>query len=622
MISDPSPPASPRLEPATGATNPPGTNPPGKAPAKQARRLDFSPLRALLPFVREEKQRIALALLALALAAGFTLVLPLGVRRMVDFGFAPDSRGLVDAYFGVIVLLALGLALASAIRYYLVMTIGERVVARIRKAVFARLMTLDGAFFDTARSGEIVSRLAADTTQLKSTFGASASVALRNLILLAGAIIMMVITSPRLSAYVLLAIPAIVLPLVAAGKGVRRRSEGAQDTLAEAIAFATERLGAVKTVQGFGGEHAATAAFDKAVEDAYGAATQATRARAMMTAIIIFLVFSSIVFVLWTGANAVLGGEMSAGRLSQFVFYAVFAASSLSQLSDVFGELSQAAGAAARLSALLATLPKVLDPPAPLPLPNPPHGEITWAGMSFAYPAAPERRVLGPLDITIRPGERVALVGPSGAGKTTIFQLLLRFYDPTSGEIRLDGVPIHRLKLADLRARIAIVPQDPVIFADTIAGNIALARPGATAHAIRAAADKAAVSAFADKLPDGLATKVGERGVTLSGGERQRIAIARAILADAPILLLDEATSALDSENERAVQEALGHAMHGRTALVIAHRLATIRDSDRILVLENGVLVEHGTHETLLAQGGVYAHLARLQFGTPEGETP
>lgn len=577
-------------------------------------RRDFASLLKLAPFIREERVRIVIALLALIAAAAMTLIVPLAVRRMVDFGFSGENSERIDAYFAVLVLLALGLAVTSSLRYFYVMTIGERVVARIRAAVFARVMSLDGAFFDSARSGEIVSRLTADTTQLKATFGSSASIALRNFILLLGAVVMMVVTSPKLSVLVLLAIPAIVLPLVAAGRGVRKRSQAAQDTLAEAASFATERIGAVRVVQGFGGEAAASTRFGAAAQSAYEAARRATLSRAMLTGLIIFLVFTCITFVLWSGANAVIAGEMSAGRLSQFVFYAVFAASALGQLSEVYGELSQAAGAAERLADLLAREPAVKDPPAPLPLAQPARGAIAFEDVFFAYPGAKDRRVLGPLRLQIAAGERVAIVGPSGAGKTSLFQLLLRFYDPDQGVIRIDGLPINALKLADLRSLVAVVPQDPVIFAGSIAENILLARPEASPEAVRRAAEQAAVTVFADKLPDGLETSIGERGITLSGGERQRIAIARAILRDTPILLLDEATSALDAANERAVQAALDQAMVGRTALVIAHRFATIRGADRILVMEAGRIVESGTHAALSEAGGLYARLAALQF--------
>ena len=586
------------------------------APASPKKpRADFSALRRMLPFLVAEKLYIALGLAALVVAAIVTLAIPQAVRRVVDFGFTPETSGLMDAYFGMIVALTALLAISSSLRYYFVMTIGERVVARIRRAVFDRVMTLDGAFFDTARSGEIVSRLTADTTQLKSTFGASASIALRNLILLVGAVVMMVVTSPKLAAMVLLAIPAIVLPLVAAGRGVRKRSQAAQDTLAEAASFATERIGAVRVVQGFGGERAAMGHFGAAVTSAYDAARAATLSRAILTSIVIFLVFASITFVLWTGAKAVMADEMTAGRLSQFVLYAVFAASGLSQLSEVYGELAQAAGAAQRLGDLLATVPDVTDPEKPVDPMRPPRGEIRFDNVTFAYPTAPDRRVLGPLSVSIRAGERLAIVGPSGAGKTSIFQILMRFYDVTGGAIFIDGVPIHAMRLADLRALIAVVPQDPVIFAGTIFENIRLARPEAGDEAVRQAAAQAAVLPFAQKLEQGLETRIGERGITLSGGERQRIAIARAILADPAILILDEATSSLDAESERLVQDALDKLMENRTSIIIAHRLSTVRRCDQILVMSGGAILERGTHDELVGKkDGLYSSLAKLQL--------
>jgi ATP-binding cassette subfamily B protein len=582
--------------------------------ANPRKRADFSALRRMLPFVSEERASIVLALASLIVAAGATLAIPQAVRRVVDFGFTPESSGLIDAYFGMIVILTAILAVSSSLRFYFVMTIGERVVARIRQAVFARVMVLDAAFFDRARSGEIVSRLTADTTQLKSTFGASASVALRNVILLIGATAMMIITSPKLAGMVLLVIPAIVLPLVAAGRGVRRRSQQAQDTLAEAASFATERIGAVRTIQGLGAEGRAIERFAKAVTEAFEAARAATISRALLTSIVIFMIFASVTFVLWSGAKAVIADEMSPGRLSQFVLYAVFAASGLGQLSEVYGELSQAAGAAERLGSLLGTEPTVADPADPVSPPHPVRGELRIEAVRFAYPSAPDRIVLDGLDCSIAPGERIAIVGPSGAGKTSIFQLILRFYDVNEGKILLDGVPIRSMRLLDLRQRIALVPQDPVIFSGTIRDNIRLARPDAPETDIIHAAEQAQVLAFTSRLPQGLETAVGERGITLSGGEKQRIAIARAILSNAPILLLDEATSALDAKNERFVQEALSRAMAGRTALVIAHRLSTIRDADRILVLDAGRITEEGSHDVLAGSGGTYARLAALQF--------
>jgi ATP-binding cassette, subfamily B, bacterial len=459
-----------------------------------------------------------------------------------------------------------------------------------------------------------VSRLTADTTQIKSAVGASASVALRNLMLFFGSAAMMVVTSPRLSAFVLGAIPVIVLPLVGFGRMVRKRSRNAQDTLADASAYAAELIGAVRTLQAFTNEKLAAHRFADAVERAYVAAMFSIRARAILTAIVIFLASSSVVVVLWVGAQDVLAGHTTAGTLSQFVLFAVFAASGLGQLSEVWGELSQAAGSAERLAELLRQQPDVKAPAAPAPLPLPPRGEISFDAVRFAYPARPQADVLDGVSFKVRAGEKVAIVGPSGAGKSTVFHLMLRFYDPKSGAVTFDGVRIADADPRALRERIALVPQDTAIFAASIAENIRFGRPQATTQEIAQAAEQAAAAEFIARLPQHYDSIVGERGVTLSGGQRQRIAIARAILRNAPLLLLDEATSALDAESETLVQTALARLMRQRTTLVIAHRLATVLSCDRILVMDQGRIVEEGTHDSLVARDGLYARLARLQF--------
>ena len=580
------------------------------------RRSSLAALKPLLPYALAHKARIAAAFIALVVASAATLIVPVAVRRMVDFGFSDANAGFIRAYFFAMLGVVATLALASGARYYLVVTLGERVVADLRADLFAHLTRLDPGFFDTEKTGELASRLSADTTQLKATFGSSASVALRNLFMFVGAVAMMVATSVKLSAFVLAAIPVIVLPLFAAGRVVRQRSRKAQDTLAEATAFATESLSAVRVMQSFVAEAFIASRYRSAAYGAYEAARTMAEARAFVTAAALFLAFGSVVVVLWLGARDVVAGRMTGGTLLQFVLYAVFGAGALGQLSEVWNEASQAVGAAGRIGELFAVKPRIAAPAQPLALPRPVRGELAFHSVDFVYPGRAEGAVLGDVSFRVAPGEVVAIVGPSGAGKSTIFQLALRFYDPSHGSITLDGVDVSKLDPAALRREIAFVPQDAFVFGASVADNIAYGSPNATREAIVAAAKEAAADAFISDLPNGYDTALGERGVTLSGGERQRIAIARAILKDAPVLLLDEATSALDAESETLVQRALDRLMAGRTTLVIAHRLATIVHADRILVIEAGRLVEEGAHASLLAAGGLYARLARLQFET------
>lgn len=580
----------------------------------KARRQSLKPLRSLGPYLGRYKGYVIMTLVALTLASLATLAVPMAVRRVIDLGFSGSDTNFVDRYFGMLILVVAVLALASSMRYYFVNWLGERVVSDLRKDVFAHLATLSPSFYDKTQSGEVMSRLTADTTQIKLAVGASASVALRNLFLFVGAVVMMVITSPKLSGLVLAAIPFIVLPLVGFGRSVRVRSRKAQDTLADASAYANEIVGAVRSLQAFTNEGFATRRFHGAIERAFSAAQHSMFARALLTAVAIFMVFASVVAVLWYGAQDVLSGELSPGALGQFVLYAVFAAGALGDLSQVGAELAQASGAAERLSELLSIKPDITAPDKPVALAKPVRGGVEFDHVAFAYPSRNDTRVLHEIALSIAPGQTVAIVGPSGSGKSTLFHMLMRYYDPCAGQVMLDGVDLKTMDPQDFRSAISIVPQETVIFADSAMENIRFGRPDASDADVVAAAKAAHAHDFLENMAEGYQTKLGERGVTLSGGQRQRIAIARAILKDAPVLLLDEATSALDAESETVVQDALDGLMKGRTTLVIAHRLATVLEADQIVVMDNGRIVETGTHDSLVKEGGLYARLARLQF--------
>ena len=571
-------------------------------------------LRALWPFVRMHRGLFAAWLVALACSSTATLTLPVAFRRMIDQGFAAGGGGAIDRAFMLLFAVALVLALATAARFYFVSLLGERVVADLRRRLYAHLVSLDAAFFDRTRSGELVSRLTADAELLRSVVGTSMSVALRSLVTFIGSVAMLFVTAPWLATYALAGIPLAVLPIVVGGRRLQKMSRLSQDRIADANTFATETLGAVRTVQAHAREPFERQRFGAAITVAVATARRRIQAQALVTAVAITLVFGAITLVLWLGAHDVVAGRMSGGTLAQFVLYALVGGGSVGALAEVWNELQRATGGMGRIAELLEESPRVTAPATPRALPRPVQGAIEFDHVSFAYPAEPERPVLRDFSLVVRPGETVALVGPSGAGKSTVFSLLLRFHDPSSGTIRLDDVPIDQLDPAALRSEIALVAQHPTLFAASVRENVRYGRLDADDTAIDEAIRAAHATDFVQALPQGLDTTVGERGARLSGGQQQRIAIARAVLRDAPVLLLDEATSALDAQSEAAVQQALDELMDGRTTLVVAHRLATVLKADRIVVMDAGRIVAEGSHAELMAQGGLYAELARLQF--------
>jgi ATP-binding cassette subfamily B protein len=572
------------------------------------------PLRTLVPFITQYPSRVFAAFLALLTATAATLAMPIAVRFMIDNGFSSEDAASIDRYFLAMLGVAVVLGLASATRFYFVSWIGERVTADLRNAVYAHITTLSPAFFEVTRTGEVLSRLTADVTLIKTVVGSSASIALRNAFMFVGSAFMLVYTSASLAGLAALTLPAVVVPVIVFGRMVRRLARASQDRIADTASHAAETIGAMQTVQSFTHEAQDRAAFSHAVEGSFITAKLRILARAGMTAIAIVLIFSGVVGILWLGAQNVLQGEMSGGTLGQFILYAVLCATSIGALSEVWGEVQLAAGATERLVEILQVEPDIKAPENPKPLPQPAKGSIRFDDITFQYPTRPDISALAGFSLEVTPGETVALVGASGAGKSTVFQLLSRFYDPQQGTISIDGIGLADMAPQSVRGALSVVPQETVVFAKTVMDNIRFGRPEASAEEVIQAAKAAQADEFITRLPEGYETELGERGVTLSGGQRQRIAIARALLRNAPVLLLDEATSALDAESETLVQKALTHLMEGRTTLVIAHRLATVLKADRIIVMENGAVTAMGRHEELLQQGGLYARLANLQF--------
>jgi ATP-binding cassette subfamily B protein len=575
---------------------------------------DLAPLRSILPFLAPYRWRIAAGFLALICSSTATLTLPFLARGLLDQEFITRQAGQVGTYFPAFVFLAAVLGVSSATRFYFVTWLGERVTADIRAAVFGNVLNLTPAFFEVTRTGEVLSRLTADTTLVQTVVGSSASVALRNLVTLTGGLVLMFVTSLKLSLLILGAVIGIMVPLILFGRWVRRLSRTSQDRIADTSARASETINAVVTVQAFTNEARERSAFAGTVEASFISAIIRTRARAVMTAVVIFTFFTALASVLWVGAQDVTAHRMTGGTLLQFIILGGIVAGGFGSLSEVWGDLQRAAGASERLMELLHVKPAIAPPQHPRHLAAPARGAVSFEHVTFHYPTRPDSAALQDFSLTVRPGEAVALVGPSGAGKSTVFQLMLRFFAAQTGQVRFDGIDLADLDPVELRKHVALVAQDPVIFSGTIAANIAYGRDGATLDEVRKAATAAAASEFIERLPQGFDTIVGERGVTLSGGQRQRIAIARAILRDAPLLLLDEATSALDAENELLVQQGLANLMVGRTTIVIAHRLATIQKLARIVVMDQGRVVAEGSHGDLVREGGLYARLAQLQF--------
>lgn len=577
----------------------------------KSRRID--PLRGLFPFVLPYKRTAVVAVLALILTACVSLALPLAVRRVID-GFNNPDVGLMDKYFAAAIALAGLLAIGTGFRYYFVTRLGERVVADIRKAVYDRMIGMSPEFFERIMTGEVLSRITTDTTLILSVISSSLSIAMRNSLIFGGGLVLMLVTSSKLTGLVLLVVPLVIVPIIVLGRRVRALSRENQDMIAASSGNASETLQAAQTVQAFSHEAASRSRFGRLNEAAFEAAKKRIGTRAVTTVIVIFLIFTGVVGVLWIGARDVRAGGMSTGALVQFVIYAVMVAGAAGSLSEIWGELQRAAGATDRLVELLNSKDSIAEPKAPLTLQEPVRGEIEFRNVTFHYPSRRNAAALEGFSLTIKPGETVALVGPSGAGKSTVFQLLLRFFDPETGKVLLDGVPLVQMQRSEFRKKLAFVPQDPVIFADTVMANIRFGWPEASDAQIVEAAKAAAAHEFITDLPNGYETYVGERGIMLSGGQKQRLAIARAILRNAPVLMLDEATSALDAESERAVQTAVERLATERTTLIVAHRLATVKKADRIVVLDKGRVVDQGTHEELVRKGGLYARLAKLQF--------